>query len=505
MATISVPTVPVGAAVVRRVLRVSLAMLAAVLIGAFHVATIREGHEWGDDWSMYVAHARNLARGTPYAETGYTYNPHDPAVGPRVYPPGFPVLLAPVVKGYGVNLRAMKVLLAAFFVASLLLIPPMIRGALPSPLAPALVLVVGLNPFFWDFKDQIMSDVPFLFLALLSLLAFRRAVAADEFGATYRRRITLAASAGLAAYAAYLTRVPGVVLLATFVAHDLVRHRTIRATSAVATAVFALFATAQYVLGFRDGSYLDQGTPSLGVVLEHARDYLRSLSALWDNGYSDWVRKVAFLGVAALAITGYRRAISPRPGVLELFPLLYAAVILGWNSFQDTRFLIPVIPFFMFYALLGARAIDENIGRRWKQRHLAFAAVVGISLLSYVARYSTLEFGPIGSGVERPESAELFAFVRQETGPEDVVLFSKPRALALYTGRRASVPHYPSDPCALWAYIREIGATYVITGPTGSHIQSLRLAAFVERFRDGFQEVMRNRDFAVLRVARNPC
>ena len=33
----------------------------------FYLATIREGHAWGDDFSMYIRHAQNIARGEPYA------------------------------------------------------------------------------------------------------------------------------------------------------------------------------------------------------------------------------------------------------------------------------------------------------------------------------------------------------------------------------------------------------------------------------------------------------
>ena len=60
------------------------ASLCALPIGMFYLATIRDGHDWGDDFSMYIRHAQNLARGEPYAETGYIYNPQNPAVGREI-------------------------------------------------------------------------------------------------------------------------------------------------------------------------------------------------------------------------------------------------------------------------------------------------------------------------------------------------------------------------------------------------------------------------------------
>ena len=38
------------------------------IITAFHVATVREGHLWGDDFAMYIHHAQNIVEGRPYAE-----------------------------------------------------------------------------------------------------------------------------------------------------------------------------------------------------------------------------------------------------------------------------------------------------------------------------------------------------------------------------------------------------------------------------------------------------
>ncbi|MGH9843092.1 MAG: hypothetical protein ACREEM_30505 [Blastocatellia bacterium] len=85
-----------------------LAILTILLVGAFYLATIRQGHPWGDDFGMYISHARNIAEGTSYSQTGYIYNP-DAIIGPKTYPPVCPALLAPVYKLWGLNLAAMKV------------------------------------------------------------------------------------------------------------------------------------------------------------------------------------------------------------------------------------------------------------------------------------------------------------------------------------------------------------------------------------------------------------
>ena len=480
------------------------ATVCALLIGLFYLATIREGHDWGDDFSMYIRHAQNLAHGEPYAETGYIYNPRNPAVGPRTYPPGFPLLLAPVVRMFGLDLRPMKILVIGFFAGSLLVMVPLFRNVLPPPYVAALVLVVGLNPFFWEFKDHVLSDLPFLFFVLLSLLLFTQADAPD---ASRGRRATLALLSGVAAYAAYATRSLAVVLIPCFIAHDLGRYRRVTTNAAAASAVAMALAGVQHVVWFNDSSYFDQVSDSLAAAQFNVPAYLRSLSELWENGYSDSVRKIAFVGVGALAVFGYVRSLGARVSVFHLFPMLYLAPVILWPSFQGTRFLIPIVPFYLHHALLGVRRMDAAVERRWGPRNAVLVLFVAAVLVSYAGRYSTLQFGPLPQGIAKRESRELFEFVKSATDPGDVFVFSRPRALALLTGRRASGGYSPTDACRLWQYMRDIRASHVVTGPDPDpfNADAVYLRRFVSQFPNDLRRVMANRDVAVYRIERDPC
>src|SRR5690242_20031072 len=72
-------------------------LVLVTLVMVFQIATIRAGHSWGDDFAQYIQQARNWADGRPFAATGYIHNPDFPAIGPVMYPPLFPMLLAPVI------------------------------------------------------------------------------------------------------------------------------------------------------------------------------------------------------------------------------------------------------------------------------------------------------------------------------------------------------------------------------------------------------------------------
>jgi len=461
----------------------------ALFVGVFYLATLRAGHGWGDDFAQYIQHADNIVAGVPYAQTGYVYNPHNPAVGPRAYPPGFPVLLAPVVKLFGLDFRPMKVLIVLCFVGVLLLVPHVFRRDLTPPYVAALVLLLGLNPFMWQFKDQVLSDVPFLLFILLAIYGFQ---------------CERAALAGLATYAAIATRVLGIVLLPCFVAHDLIQRRRVSRATVVACGIALALAAGQYVLGGQEGSYLDTLVVSAGTLGRNIVDYLGALSDIWDDGYTSIARKAVFLLTLGFTAYGYGRAVRSGPSVLEIFPVLYLMPIVLWPAYQGTRFLIPLLPFYLYYCLRGVSALAQRFGARSRAPRLACVAIIA---LVYSAKYSTLRFGPMTEGVGTAKSAALFEFVKTSTAAGDVFIFSKPRALALFTGRRAAAPSLEAERCELWRFMQQIGATYVVTGPTSVRDDATvgYLAEFVERFPRSLQQVMGNDEVAVYRIVGDPC
>jgi hypothetical protein len=135
------------------------------------------------------------------------------------------------------------------------------------------------------------------------------------------------------------------------------------------------------------------------------------------------------------------------------------------------------------------------------------ATFLAVVLVSYAGRYTTLPFGPLSEGIAKKESQELFEFVKAATNPNDVLVFSRPRALALMTRRRVSGGYSPVEPCRLWQYMSDIRASYVVTGPAHDpfNADALYLDRFVAEFNTDLRRVMANRDVAVYRIERNPC
>jgi hypothetical protein len=460
-------------------------------ITAWNLLTIRAGQDWGDDFSLYIHHAKNIAEGRPYADTGYIYNPSLPSLSPRTYPPVFPLLLAPIYRCFGFNLTAMKVLVVLLLAAFLMVTYQAARRELPPMWALVLLLLIGLNPYVWEQKDRLLSEIPFLLALALSLWVL------DVMNTTTgRRRFLLALLGGLCMYLAYGTRTAGAVLPIAVVLCDLLRFRRVALSTIVALAVFTAGVLMQKMLFVADGSYFDQLVFDPRLFASNLVSLAKAMGLFVDNGFSGAARTVLFLLLTTLAMIGYVRCLRRRLTARELFGPLYFALIVIWPAAGwDQRFLLPLLPLFFLYMLHGVEMLRENA------RLMAIPAAVLplLVITSYVAHYTRLEFGPHSEGVTKAESVEFFEYVKMSARRDDVIIFQKPRALALLAQCRAAAHHRPRSDEEFWKYLDDVGATHLVICRVFQESAAV-LRPFVERHGDRLREAFRNADFVVYRI-----
>ena len=458
--------------------------LAIVALGVFHFLTLRPGQDWGDDFAQYVAHARNLAWGQPYDQTGYVVSAACPTYAPRAYPPLLPLMLAPIVRVAGLNFEAMKWLLLGFLLAGLGVIDLVLRRQLAGMERLAIILLIGLNPYLYRFKNSILSDLPFLFLVYATVWWSGRIEAwgsapprtgADEvekrghstfpaeradrrLGAKRGKvecplfggeRWWLAGlGLGVVMALAYATRVVGVVLPVALLARDLWVHGKPARTTLLAVAVMALLAGAQ-ALALPPGGdyavmlalYLAQPGALPGVVAGHACAYAAMLAQLWQGlgipaagaALAIVSAAVALAGYAIVCLRGRKRGVT----LLECFVPLYLAAVLVWPVPQDMRFVLPIVPAFFYYAAVALRSV-AGIGTLRRPAYGLAGVLAVTALTGGVAEIAVAPRGAFVDGATGPAAEELCVFIRGHIPPEALLTGSKPRALALFTGRPAT-------------------------------------------------------------------
>ena len=422
-----------------------------VAVGILHIAAIKPGHGWHDDFASYIAHAQNIAEGQPYADTGYVYNAERWVAGPSSYPPLYPLMLAPVVRVAGVNLWAMKLQLVVILTAWLGLLALLLRRHASAQASIAAVTVVGLTPFTFELTNNILSDLPFAMMFTAAILAMDRAL--DRRNTS----LFLAVGVGTLLYLAYATRAIGAVLVPAMWLFVLIRRRSGRATASIATGTFGVLAAGQMLLldaGSDYATHLAHVSPKLTLV--NLWRYLNSLEGLTANPWFPGLGRALFAVFLVLAAYGFVRRLRA-PSIVEIAVPIYIATIAIWPSFQDLRFLVPVVPFLVLYAIDAG----ETIARRAFPRAILVAgiALIGVSYAG-VARAALM--APAIEGPTSPDPQATFAFAASHSDPDDLFVFQRPKAFVLYTGRSAVAHAGYQDDEQMRAFIERTGADFLV-------------------------------------------
>lgn len=478
--------------------------LAILIIGIFYLATIRTGHDWGDDFSLYIRHAINLATGQSYAANSYIHI--TPYVGPDAYPPIFPILLVPVYKLFGLNLTAMKLEMIVLFLLSLFLFVQCIKNDLPARIIPVLILIIGFNCYYWNLKDNIISEVPFMVFLFLSIFLVRRNYQTNPAGFN---RVISAVLIAVSFYLCYGTRSIGLVLIPGFILFDLLREKrpTLFAAGTVGMTIF-LIALQSFLLRSDRGYYDQFHVESEGFLINWMKfiwmnlsSYSTLLTEVWDNGYLKLPRVALTTVITLLAIGGFFIKVRKGITIIEIIMVLFVIVLIITPVGANIRYLIPIVPFYMYHAALQIHSLSVYK----KLQLISSVVIIAAILFSYAAKYTKQDFREIKDGISQPETTQFFDYVKRQMSDNDVIIFVKPRALALFTGKKTSFYPVLSDDKDIWGYFQKIKATHLVVGPSDTEPYDREfLSKFVSKYQSNFEVVYSNTEYNVYKLVGTP-
>jgi 4-amino-4-deoxy-L-arabinose transferase-like glycosyltransferase len=368
------PGSPVGASSLPLSISDQLTWVLVAIIASAYFFGLTPGHVFAqDDFAAYVMQAANLVEHRRYTDIRYVPNPEAPWVSPaNGYPPVYPLLLAPVYWLRGLDLRAMKMVTVFTFAIFLAAFAQWVRPMVSPRLRVVAVLLVGLSPAFWNYRDLISSEFPYLMFSFLALLAIRR----GSDGVRGWQRAGWALLAASLLYASYGTRTIGIALPGALLGAELMRRRKPGRFVVLVLGVFAGFAIVQSVLLTSPRGYMAVAHFSTTSVLENVASYAKSLSHAWESGFSQAAQgglTVVFSGFAAFAF--WKRF---RKGSLEAFyVVIYLGILIAWGAQIGIRGLLPVLPIYLTYVVLG---ITEAVERWQKPKARALVAAVAVCM-----------------------------------------------------------------------------------------------------------------------------
>jgi cytochrome c oxidase subunit 4 len=429
-----------------------------------------EGHNWGDDFGLYLQLAKNIRNGDPYNHLN---------TGIEV-PPGFPLLLAIWSKYFGttfVGLKSLNIVswLAAAWIASLLATRTLGR------LAGGVVLAAHfIVPMYYVQQQSVLSDLPFTALVNLLMLL--------SFVYFHKMRQSQAISPWL------LGAIPGVLLLAMLIRpaglplgaaivgcaavetwlsrgdRAVMRHCVSLASAVVLTVGLYLL-----VFGSSANSHLANaigGTDASGgkilaliaLIGRRVGEEVVNLDILF-AGYpvEPWMPWMALILVMA-CVAGCRfHFLLTRDLVLSAFLASYLAFILLVPWQQGFRYLFPIVSIALIACLAPLKWL-ATITHEWPRTALV-AAIVATLLSATVAtkmvRATAIYYHHTDNETADAQSRELLYWLSTMTRSSEMICSFKPRAVMYYTSRKTC--YIPNDLTGdVVRYLQEQKADYAV-------------------------------------------
>ncbi len=496
----------------KRLIAVASGMAALLLF--FFTYWLRLDHTVGfyvdDAW--YLVLAKSLASGQ-----GYTLINSPVPIFMPLYPPAYPFLLsfifrfAPefpnnvfwlksisIVAMCGVGLAAYR-----YFTRSRELPPMLALGiAVATVLCPGLVFMA---------TSTTLSECVFMLAQLLTLIVIEQGVRAAKKGHTAWPYLLLAASC---ASFAFLTRSMAIGLVAA-VGCYLLKERLVRSALifAAGMAIFVgpwmfyvrmhyppaeqlevqnSYVTQSYATHFWKvkAGQSSSGQASTGDILERMWDnavntlgrdasgmvvapLLRDATRSGEEAIGVKGDTVGFLFIfSALAMVGFIWVAWTRMTLLEFIIPISLFINLLWPWPYQMRFVLPLLPFMIFYILMGVRLIHAQ-SQRWRQiiNPRAQWRVLAVLVWSLVALNIYDNAGYILEKKAHPAEESLdwihhfdanvamYKWIRENLPENKVIASINPPLVYLYTGRQTIGLENPGENWEKW---KQLGVRYLV-------------------------------------------
>ncbi|VAW12850.1 hypothetical protein MNBD_BACTEROID05-1048 [hydrothermal vent metagenome] len=482
----------------------SLVMIFLLIIA--NIITIKDGHNWGGDFSQYILNALNIINGRPYSD-GITLE------NPFMYPPGFPFLLAPLVKFFGVNFKIFKLLNILFWYLSVWVLYPMFKKRLGREFAlVSCVYVAGLS-FFFEYKQNVLSDIPFMFFTTAGVFLLSKYFDSFKEGAQENKLLYLM-GALLSMAVGFWTRSAGLMLFLAAGFYALFVKRKIGVSLLFAAALIFVMSLQSLYMGVHKGFFsviFDSPVTFFTQAIVHSSMALRSLFWSLCPGQMFLTQHIFFgvdrlLVFAAPVLYAYilflfvRKTQNRTLSFLGCFFVFYLAVTIVWSGFPHpparfARFLFPLIGPWLILSSQGFLSLSKRVGKS-AAKTILFAFLFGGIILNLLNIAAIFNFND--DVLLKKENQALFEWVKKNVGKDEHYIIWQARPVALMTGRVGATPidSTPGKEEDIFSRIKRLDIRYLILSPfvDGSLIDALK------NLPDYADLVWQNKDYLIYKV-----
>ena len=389
------------------------------------------------------------------------------------FPPGFPLLLAPLYAVFGINELALKMLplisnIIAFFILTLL-----IRNFY-------ILLVLSTSPLLISHSSKLLSEGHYLMFSLLSIYLFIN-----------RRYLSSSIFSGFS----YLIRTSGISLIGSFLLYLLLK-RNFKAF------LMFLIISLIFILPWQIWTFIHENPYEVNFYPPYFEQLISKVQLRPEFGYISiydfalrplknfinyWfvlIPKSIFnvkigLGLFIVGILlfigfvyGFLKEKNEEYSIIKLYTILYFALMFMWpEEWKYSRFVIPVLPFVVYFSFISLKHINEKVFKFVCIFVFAFNFIVNLRYAPLrMKEFATYMKGDIYLLYEPSFSNYLKAIhYIQKNIPKDKSVVSRiPHTVYLISGNRGGTRKFSNNTDSIILYLKNYD--YVLVAPSLSEL-----------------------------------
>jgi len=410
------------------------------------IKVIDRGHNWGGDFALYVDESRSIVEGRFwdfYQQNLFTIQNSHKTLAPIAEPIGAPILFAPLISLFGVNLLLLKYLMLTFYLGITILLWKLLdEFNIQTPLIKFSFILFVVSYYEFPFLlETVNSDMPFAFFTLLSILCYLKYSKYFEL-----KYLLLASFFGLFSY---FIRDAGAAVCGTFAILGIIKVLNNEFKKSVIWYLLPLFVIVCFKIFIP--SFNSNLMADLSSKLSFDR-CIQPLKIIYDNVSKNVLPLNRLYGfqslyviVWILIIYGVYKFINKTGTEFGKFLLLFISgylLIHIYSGATEERYFLII----QMIAMIGFVLAFIDILSMMKLKPFIITLILLVVSIQGAAKdlvrirnWCFTENYTFSNEVETTEAQEAWSFIKTKTGKNDIVFFRKPTVLRLFTRRNSCV------------------------------------------------------------------
>ena len=471
-----------------------------------------EFYDLGGDSAQYIFLGESLTQGKFLRMINYPGEPFS-----FYYPAVFPLLLFPIIYFLGRNFYLMHLVAALLGYLSLFFFYLIFKNYAGKKIAFFSVILLGLNwTFLYYCANYILSDIPYLFFSSFAFFMATRYIEKPSF--LNKQGFLLI----LGLILSYFTRYIGLTLfLGLLVSLALMnkqdRLKKIFFLAGGFLSVWLLWEFFKYLnpnpvnlaSHAKQLFLVDPYAPYKGSLFAHPLYFILRFSEganyfynLLDNVF--FAKQILPAGLIAgltlvvLFLGLWVKFREDKGCIFHYYFIIYLLSIIFWPFKEGLRFILPILPFILFYFLIGLKKIISYISKKAALAHLSsiFFVFFIFNLLSLpvVFKYSSEPLPPA-----LKDFVSLHQIIKENVPKEGLILSRKPTITYFYTKHKAVCYPFTLNPEEIRDTILRNRIKYIIVDEFSLET-ALYLVPFLYKYKDRLKLLHRIGNSSIIEV-----